>query len=590
MLAARAGLEAAFLLCCLSAPLTNRRPPCLPLPPLLTQAHAAESSTRYAQGGISAVWDPADSVESHMEDTHVAGGFLCDARAVEVVCSEGPGRVRELIELGARFSRRQGSGEIDADAGEIDADADEGGEYHLAREGGHRHSRILHAADMTGREIERALLDKVRACAGVDVFEHTFATRLLKAEQEGCAAGSPAPACLGVDAVNTRSGVRSRFLARTTLVAAGGAGQVYPSTTNPAVATGDGIALCMRAGAAVTNMEFIQFHPTALYHPESVGESAFLITEAVRGAGGRLYNLGGERFMPCYDARAELAPRDVVARAIDDQLKARGDTHVLLDISHRDANEVLAHFPNIAAHCKEVLGLDITRDRIPVVPAAHYFCGGVSAGLDGETAIGGLFICGEAACTGLHGANRLASNSLLEGLVFAHRAAEAAAAYARADAEDRPGALAEGEAARSLPPVAPVWLQLSQEAESTVAELRRELQALVWRAAGIVRTTESLERGLEGVRDIRERAPAAQSVAAHELHNLLDTAEVIMRSALQRHESRGLHYTLDHPEQSDGFQRPTTLGEPECEHTTLWLDRYYERVVTETEAAAMCSD
>jgi len=550
---------------------------------VVTKAHAAESSTKYAQGGISAVWDPADSVESHVEDTHVAGAFLCDERAVEVVCTEGPERVRELIALGAEFSRA----------------ADGSGAYHLAKEGGHTHSRILHAADMTGREIERALLKSASENEAIDIFEHSFATELLTVQGSGVggSAGAGAPLCIGADAISTRTGEVTRFLAHTTLVASGGAGQVYPSTTNPPVATGDGMALCMRAGAPVTNLEFVQFHPTSLYdEATAAGGTAFLITEAMRGAGGLLYNTAGERFMPSYDARAELAPRDVVARAIDDQLKCRGDSYVLLDISHKPAEEILDHFPNIAAYCKETQGLDITKDPIPVVPAAHYFCGGVSAGLDGETAIAGLFTCGEAACTGLHGANRLASNSLLEGLVFAHRAAEAARAHVRAarGTSDTGDAVDLRALASGLHRPMDVALSLDDDAEERIAELRGELTAAMWDHAGIVRNTESLRAGLERVACVRSRAPpAASSVSAMELHNLLDIGEMIVRSALQRRESRGLHYTKDHPAPREKCQRPTTMqlllarggdGSESDADADEWLVEYYNNVRTDASA------
>ncbi|KAG7016188.1 L-aspartate oxidase, chloroplastic, partial [Cucurbita argyrosperma subsp. argyrosperma] len=322
---------------------------------VITKAEPHESNTNYAQGGVSAVLCPSDSVESHVQDTIVAGAHLCDEETVRVVCTEGPDRIKELIAMGASF------------------DHGEDGNLHLAREGGHSHRRIVHAADMTGREIERALLEAVVRDPNIFV---------------------------------------TRFISKVTLLASGGAGHMYPSTTNPLVATGDGIAMSHRAQA---------FHPTALadeglpVRPDKPRENAFLITEAVRGDGGILYNLGMERFMPLYDERAELAPRDVVARSIDDQLKKRNEKYVLLDISHKPRENILSHFPNIAAECLKH-GLDITCQPIPVVPAAHYICGGVRAGLQGETNVRGLYVAGEVACTGLHGANRLASNSLLEAL------------------------------------------------------------------------------------------------------------------------------------------------------------------------------
>ncbi|KAL0331972.1 UNVERIFIED_CONTAM: L-aspartate oxidase, chloroplastic [Sesamum calycinum] len=372
---------------------------------VITKAEPHESNTNYAQGGVSAVLCPSDSVENHVQDTIIAGAYLCDEETVRVVCTEGPDRIRELIAMGASF------------------DHGEDGNLHLAREGGHSHRRIVHAADMTGREIERALLEAVRKDPNIFVFEHHFAIDLLTSQD-----GSDT-VCHGVDTLNTETQDVVRFISKVTLLASGGAGHIYPSTTNPPVATGDGMAMAHRAQALISNMEFVQFHPTALadvglpIKPREARENAFLITEAVRGDGGILYNLGMERFMPFYDKRAELAPRDVVARSIDDQLKKRNEKYVLLDISHKPKENILSHFPNIAAECLRY-GLDITQQPIPVVPAAHYMCGGVRAGLQGETNVRGLYVAGEVACTGLHGANRLASNSLLEALVFARRAVQ----------------------------------------------------------------------------------------------------------------------------------------------------------------------
>lgn len=388
---------------------------------VVTKAERQEGSTNYAQGGVSAVLDPKDSVENHIRDTIVAGAYLNDEEVVEVVCREGPERVKELMEMGASFDRG------------------EDGRLQLAREGGHSHHRIVHAADVTGREIQRALLVAAQRDPNITLFEHHFVVDLLTTQGE-----DGAQECYGVDALDVRSGQVLRFLAGATLLASGGAGHVYPNTTNPPVATGDGIALAQRAHAVISNMEFVQFHPTALADaglptpPSPPRLNAFLITEAVRGAGGVLYNQAGQRFMPEYDARGELAPRDVVARSIDDQLKRRGEQYVLLDISHKPREEILSHFPNIAEECLRC-GIDITKEPIPVVPAAHYMCGGVQTGLHGETSVKGLWAAGEVACTGLHGANRLASNSLLEALVFAQRAVGPATAYAL---QQREGAVA----------------------------------------------------------------------------------------------------------------------------------------------------
>lgn len=355
---------------------------------ILTKQKAADGCTRYAQGGICAVLDQADSVESHIQDTLIAGVYLNDlqyqsvkfhllsvtCRAVEVVCREGPARVMELVELGAEFSRRSD------------------GSLHLTREGGHSGRRIVHAADATGKEIEDTLLRAVRSHPNIDMYEHHIVVDLCVEDVSGM------PHCLGVDVLDQQSGHMCRFIALTTMLASGGAGQVYPNTTNPSVATGDGIALAHRAKARVANMEFVQFHPTSLY-TEQKAKRSVLISEAVRGEGGELFNLQGERFMSSYDARLELAPRDVVSRAIQDQMLRNKESHVLLDISHKSKSFVLSHFPNIAMSCAEH-GINITTEPIPVVPAQHYLCGGVQSGLLGETSIQGLYVCGEVACTG----------------------------------------------------------------------------------------------------------------------------------------------------------------------------------------------
>jgi len=501
-----------------------------------------ESNTQYAQGGICGVLDAHDSVESHIADTVVAGAFLCKLPAVEAVCREGASAVRYLADLGARFS----------------CDAATGG-FHLAREGGHTHSRIVHAADATGREIERALVAAVKAHPRIVVHERHLATEVVMGEDsEG------ERVCLGADTVARDGGVPLRFLAHATMLATGGAGHCYPSTTNPGVATGDGMAMAARAGAALADMEFVQFHPTALYsggHPAS--GPAFLISEAVRGAGGRLYTAaaGGERFMMRYDSRAELAPRDVVARCIDAECKRLGTPCVWLDISHAAAAETLAHFPNIAAHCAS-LGVDITRHRIPVLPAAHYFCGGVVTDLAGATSLPGLFAAGEVACTGVHGANRLASNSLLEGVVFSRRAAPAALAHAerfasRHASAARAAAAAAPRPGAALPPPPP---------EASLA-LRAQLQAAMWRGAGIVRSTAGLKAGVADVVRLRVAAEAAAArpgagCAEQEVRNLAIVGHLVMRCALQRRESRGLHYNTDFPEPCESERR----------HSQVWLD------------------
>lgn len=501
---------------------------------VVTKKESAESNTNYAQGGIAAVMDPADDVEAHVRDTLVAGAGLCHEDVVRMVVTEGPERIRDLIDLGAQFDR------------------DPDGDLHLGREGGHSADRIVHAEDMTGREVERALLTAVRRSAHVTVLEYHYAVNLLTEHQLGerVEAGDDVR-CFGAYVLDSTTGVVHTVLARATLLAAGGAGQVYQHTTNPVVATGDGIAMAYRAKAVVANMEFVQFHPTSLYLPGADFDGrSFLITEAVRGDGGLLTNLAGERFMPAYDDRAELAPRDVVARAIDDQMKKRGDDHVWLDISHRDAGGVLAHFPNI----QETLlqhGLDMTERPIPVVPAAHYTCGGVVVDREGRTSIAGLFACGEVTCSGLHGANRLASNSLLEALVYAHNAVGPARAYVEAHGlEER---IPDWDESNTENPVE--WVLVSHNRE----ELRRVMQDYV----GIVRSELRLERAARRIDLIhRETEEFYQrtrlSAELCELRNLAAVAHLVVSCAQQRHESRGLHYMADFPD-TDPAQRHDTL-------------------------------
>ncbi|PNH12748.1 L-aspartate oxidase 1 [Tetrabaena socialis] len=519
---------------------------------IITKDHASEGCTRYAQGGVCAVLDKSDSVGDHVRDTVVAGAFLNDlhlllmlasaaasaARAVEVVCREGPARVMELVELGAEFTRN----------------AD--GSLHLTKEGGHNNRRIVHAADMTGAEVERALLASARAHPNIQFYEHHMVVDLVVDEYGG------APHCFGADVLDQRGNIMTRFLGLSTLLASGGAGQIYPNTTNPHVSTGDGIAMAYRAHANVSNMEFVQFHPTGLYNPKGAG-STFLITEAVRGEGGVLLNKAGERFMTSYDDRLELAPRDVVARAIHDQLLRHGDKHVWLDISHKPRHEVLHHFPNIAATCLE-LGIDIARDPIPVVPAQHYTCGGVATGLLGETNVQGLFACGEVACSGLHGANRLASNSLLEGLVFAERAVNPSVAhaehalrncsrqlhYAAASADFR-----GPRAARDLNPALGEW----------VATRRQELRDVMWRCCGIVRRTKELQAARDYVVSLYIETKAIYknygiNTELVELFNMATVAELVVSCAMQRKESRGLHFSADYPQADEAQRRPSVIN------------------------------
>lgn len=515
---------------------------------IITKAEPHETNTSYAQGGVSAVLDPLDSVENHIRDTIVAGAYLCDEEAVEVVCREGPQRVKELIAMGASF------------------DQGEDGRLHLAREGGHSHHRIVHAADMTGREIERALLTSARNSPNITMFEHHFAIDFL-VRQEGTTA-----TCHGVDTLDTVSGEVKRLIAGVTMLGAGGAGHIYPNTTNPLVATGDGVAMAHRAHAVISNMEFVQFHPTALadeglpIKPKD-RHNAFLITEAVRGAGGILYNQAMERFMPLYDQRAELAPRDVVARSIDDQLKQRKEAYVFLDISHKPREEILSHFPNIAAECMKY-GLDITKQPIPVVPAAHYMCGGVQTDLNGETSVIGLYAAGEVACTGLHGANRLGSNSMLEALVFAQRAVKPAISYVHKLAGLHQVIDEKKEWSR---PRAPSLLkkEVVDEILGITAVRRKLMQGIMRDFVGLVRSTESLkiaqrklcELELDWEEEIFRKGwqPNMVHVKVCELRNLFLVANLVVSSALARQESRGSHYVIDFPELVESKRIPTLL-------------------------------
>ena len=505
---------------------------------IVTKKASAEANTNYAQGGIAAVMDPADDVEAHVRDTLVAGAGLCDERIVRIVVTEGPQRVRELIALGAKFDR----------------EAD--GDLHLGREGGHSANRIVHTADMTGREVERALLRAVRRHPNVRLYEYHFAVNLLTEHHLGVDVRALPPEglhCFGAYVLDEREGRVETILAKSTLLAAGGAGQVYLHTTNPPVATGDGIAMAYRARAAIANMEFIQFHPTALYLPGAdFGGRAFLITEAVRGDGGFLLNRAGERFMHAYDARAELAPRDIVARAIDDQMKKRGEEHVWLDISHKPKEEILAHFPNIHETLLKY-GIDMTQGPIPVVPAAHYTCGGVVVDEHARTSIAGLVACGEVTCTGLHGANRLASNSLLEALVFAERAVEPAIAYAAG--ADWNGAIPEWDESNTENPQE--WVLISHN--------RQELRRVMGDYVGIVRSMLRLERAARRIdllyretEDFYQRTKLSAGLC--ELRNLVVVAHLIVASARRRRESRGLHYMTDFPE-TDPAQAHDTVFE-----------------------------
>jgi L-aspartate oxidase len=498
---------------------------------VVTKKASAESNTNYAQGGIAAVIDSTDSLESHVRDTLDAGAGLCDEQVVELVVREGPRRIDELRMKGAAFTSS-------------------GDKLHLGREGGHSSNRIVHAADATGREVEQTLLDEVRAHRNIEVFEYHFAVELITEHHLDLRTvqAHPEVQCYGAYVLDEESNVVHRLLSKVTMLATGGAGQVYLHTTNPAIATGDGIAMAYRARARIANMEFVQFHPTALHHPQA---NSFLISEAVRGHGGLLRNQDGYRFMPDYDGRGELAPRDIVARAIDDQLKQRGDAFVLLDISHESRDSLHRHFPTIYDRCLE-LGIDMSREPIPVVPAAHYMCGGVVTDTEARTSIHGLLACGEVTYTGLHGANRLASNSLLEALVFSNRAARAAIALA-------------GE--RTWMDHVPAWDDSGTEYPHEwvlVSHNREELRRVMWDYVGIVRSVLRLQRAERRTRLLfRETEEfyrkSRVSAAGCELRNMTAVAYLIIRSAGMRKESRGLHYMTDFPDSLDAARSPTFI-------------------------------
>ncbi len=499
---------------------------------VVTKRSVEESNSSYAQGGVAAVWDGADSVDSHAADTIEAGQGLCNEQAVAAMVSEGPARVAELIELGVRFTPA----------------TDDPASFDLGLEGGHSHRRVLHADDATGRAIMDALVARVRTDPRVDLFENHHAVDLLIDQKFGMASGRPH--CWGAYVLEAGSGEIEPLRAKATLLATGGAGKVYLYTSNPDVASGDGIAMAYRAGCHVADLEFIQFHPTCLYHPEA---KSFLVSEALRGEGAVLKAPDGRAFMSGHDGRADLAPRDIVARAIDHEMKKAGYDNVLLDATGMEAGFLRSRFPQILEQCAK-FGIDITKESIPVVPAAHYMCGGVVTDLDGQTGIERLYAAGEVAMTGAHGANRLASNSLLEGLVFARRAALHA------------GAVVAG--APGPPPAFPAWESggASDMDESVVvAHNWDEIRRLMWNYVGIVRSDRRLERAAARIAMLREEIRQYYwdfKVTGDllELRNLVLVADLIVRSARRRRESRGLHYNIDCPERDDrDWARHTVL-------------------------------
>lgn len=492
---------------------------------VVTKRQRDDAATNWAQGGIAAVLSEDDSFEQHLQDTLEVGAGMCHADAVRVCVEGGPEAVAWLTELGAQFSRRPG------------------GELDLGREGGHRARRVAHAADVTGRELQRALLAAVAEHPNVQLHEWHMGVELILQSRFG----GP-EVCTGAYVLDEETGRVHTMLARATIIATGGAGKVYLYTSNPDIATGDGVAMAYRAGAEVANMEFYQFHPTCLFHPQA---KSFLISEALRGEGARLRLPDGEGFMERHHAMADLAPRDVVARAIDFEMKRTGSEFVLLDISHKPASFLRERFPTIAQRCLD-FGIDMTREPIPVVPAAHYMCGGVSTDLQGRSSLPGLWVVGESACTGLHGANRLASNSLLEGLVFSRRAADMLGEQLRELRQQPWPSVSEWETGSAV---------ASDEAV-VVSHNWDELRRTMWNYVGIVRTDRRLRRAARRVAMLEEeiREYYWHHLVTRdllELRNIATVAQLIVSFAASRRESRGLHYTADYPQMASGLAADT---------------------------------
>lgn len=499
---------------------------------LVTKRDIDVTATRLAQGGIASVFSDEDSFADHARDTMVAGSYLSHQDIVDLVIESGPRAIQDLIDWGVQFSRLDNQ------------------QYSLTREGGHSHRRILHAKDSTGREIERALVDAVMQHPNITLYPHHIAVDLIT-ETKTCRLPKDGNRCLGAYVLDKSSGEVIAFGAHFTVLATGGAGKVYLYTCNPDIATGDGVAIGWRAGADVANMEFMQFHPTTLYHPYA---KSFLISEAVRGEGAILRRADGYAFMADYHHLKDLAPRDIVARAIDNEMKKSGDDSVFLDITHKSREYIIDHFPMIHETCLGY-GIDITREPIPVVPAAHYLCGGLRTDAGGETNIRNLFAIGEVACTGLHGANRLASNSLLEGVVFADRAAQCTLSRLR---EGHP----------PFPPI-PAWDcgdARDSDEEVIVAHNWDEIRRCMWNYVGIVRSNKRLQRAMNRIVLIQKEINEYYwnfllTSDLIELRNIATVARLIVQSALLRKESRGLHYTIDYPDKNDAeFQRDTIIA------------------------------
>lgn len=489
---------------------------------LICKTSLEEANTYLAQGGVASVTNlEVDNFEKHIEDTMIAGDWLSDPEAVRKVVTEAPSQIRELINWG------------------VDFDKNENGDFDLHREGGHSEFRILHHKDNTGAEIQESLIEAVKNNPNIDIFENHFAIEIITQHHLGkiVTRRTPDITCYGAYVLDNKTGKVDKFLAKITLMATGGVGAVYTTTTNPLVATGDGIAMVYRAKGTVKDMEFIQFHPTALYHPGD--RPSFLITEAMRGYGAVLRNMKGEEFMQKYDPRLSLAPRDIVARAIDSEMKLTGDDHVYLDVTHKDPEETKRHFPNIYKKCLS-LGIDITRDYIPVAPAAHYLCGGIKVDTNGESSIKRLYAVGECSCTGLHGGNRLASNSLIEAVVYA----DAAAKHAIQEKEHY-----------TFRHDVPDWNDdgtRHPEEMVLITQSIKEVGQIMSTYVGIVRSDLRLKRAwnrldilYEETEKLFKCSKASREIC--ELRNIINVGYLIMRQAMERKESRGLHYTVDYP-------------------------------------------
>jgi L-aspartate oxidase len=491
---------------------------------IVTKANLEDTNTRYAQGGIAAVFSEPDNFEKHINDTLIAGGGICNEEVVRMVVQEAPDRIKDLINLGVSFDKK------------------EDGTYDLAKEGGHTEYRILHHKDKTGESIQKTLMERVRNEPDIEILEYHFAIEILTQHHLGevVKRNYPDIKCFGAYVADLINQQVITLLSKVTVVATGGIGNVYLTTTNPEIATGDGVAMVYRAKGTIENMEFIQFHPTSLYDPEK--KPSFLITEALRGYGAVLKNLSGEKFMNRYDSRGSLAPRDIVARAIDNEMKIWGDDHVWLDCTHLNKEGLKDHFPNVYEHCLE-RGIDITRDMIPVVPCAHYSCGGIKVDTDGQSNIDRLYALGEASSTGLHGANRLASNSLIEAAVYSHRAAiHSGARLKELSFEER----------------IPLWDYKGTthlEEMVLITQSTKEVQMIMSNYVGIVRSDIRLERAMvrldilyEETERLYKKSLISKKIC--ELRNLINVGYIIIKMAKNRHESVGLHYSIDYPKRT----------------------------------------